>query len=826
MRQTLLLTAVAALALSASAAVPFEKGKTAPLPRQRVAQTAPSRAAEAQVLVSEDFSKFTAGSETEPAADEVYENGYHIPDSYTAQPGWTGRGVHPAGGCVAVKGYEYYDEYYEETIKRKGYITTPKFNLGGTATFTFRARAFDASGASLWVVVCDDNYGPGYDEIDITLTNEWKEYTLVATQAGLDILSYIQTTVESGVALIDDIRLEFKNDRIAAPYALPAVNNSPTEFVASWEPVAGAKTYRLNVLCNEKSANPVSGEVFQNFDGLNVNADGKTINTANPGYPAGWTFDLGTNGTQDVTKEAANLSSAPLAVKFDAVGDMIESETLPYPLDGLSFWIKASQQEDDDYEMSLLRVELFHTTTNAWESVAQIPYFYLYNADGGLYEIHKDALGEDVTKVRLSLIQHGLVDFYVDDLRLHYTERGTTTNLIKDLDVQATEYTVSNINPVNEYSYYVQAVNDDIISAMSYVIWVDGIRGLSPETEEPTNVTPTTFTASWKPLGHATDYTVDLLRVMTPATDAKDVVVLEESFDNINEGTVEAPGTDWISPFDFGAKGWAATSWTATQPAWAKGMAGTTGTNPWLGVAGLVCTPTLDLSCYDGSGIKVEATVVTTTDSFDYNGQAEGEGMFAMILPSVSSTTPIASGYMDTPVLGSNSGTMVISNVPDGADLSSVVIAFMNKSGLAFFVDHAKIMMNVPAGKTLMAPLCSVNKQTTSHTFEGLEPTADHAFAVTASTTRNYENYVSNPSEARVVRTSAGVENVAADGAAAKVTAAPGLILINADATTPYAVYTASGLTVASGTGTAAVPAAPGLYIVATPGATHKLLVK
>lgn len=826
MRKSLLLASMAAMALSAAAAVPFEKGKTAPRHRARTTMTAPSRAIESKVLIDEDFSRFTEGSESAPAPDVIDMDGYHIPEKYTAQPGWIGGGLHSAGGAVALYKYQYASDYYpDEIITRNGYISTPPFMLNGTATLTFRAKALDAAGASLWVALCDDYYGPGDDELDLTLGTEWKTYTLVATEGSLEEPSYFQFSSEDGVTLIDDVRLEFRNDRIAAPYSLPATNKSATEFVARWEAVPGATAYRLNVLCSAKSDNPVTGELLQDFDGLNINPDGKTINAADPGYPAGWTFDLSTNGSQDVTTEPANLSSGRAAVKFDAVGDIIESETLPHPLDGLSFWVKASQQSDSEYGMSLLRVELYHSLTDTWEAVSHIPYNWTDPA-GGVYSFPKDALGDDVTKVKLLLIQRGVVDFYVDDLRLHYTERGKLSNLIKDLDVTGTEHTVSGINPANEYTYYVQAVNGEVVSKISNSVWVDGIVGLSVETEDPTDVTPTSFTASWKPLGHATDYKVETFRVLAPATDMAGVVVLEESFDNINEGTVDNPGTDWVSPFDFGAKGWADTAWGATQPAWARGMAGTTGTNIWMGTAGLVFTPTLDLSCYDGNGITVEATVVTTTDSFDYNGQQEGEGMFAMILSSPSSTNVIASGYMDTPVLGSNSGKMVINNVPAGTDLSSVIIAFMNKSGLSFFVDHAKITMNVPAGKTLMTPMSVVNTQETSCAFKDLDPAADHAFSVTASTTRNYENYVSDPSEIRIVRTSAGVDNVATETTGAEITAAPGLILINADASVSHAVYTASGLHVASGSGTAAIPAAPGLYIVAAQGVTRKLVVR
>ncbi len=772
------------MALSASAAIPFEKGKTAPAPRAKVAHAAPSRAVESQLLLDEKFDKFTDGTESAPAADEIFENGYHIPDSYTAQPGWTGRGVHAAGGCVALYGYSYYDDYYEETINRNGYLTTPKFMLSGTATFTFRAKALDASGASLWVAVCDDDYGPGSDSEDYALTDQWQEFTLVATEASLDMPSYIQCTAERGVVLLDDVRLEFRNDRLATPYALPAINKSATEFEACWEEVPGAAAYRLNVLCYEKSANPVSGEVFQNFDGINVNADGTTINAANPGYPAGWTFDLAA-GTQQVATDAGNYNSPSVAIKFDAEGDMIETETIPYPVDGLEFWVKASQTQDSEYDMSLLRVELFHSTTGNWEPIAHIPYYYLPDPSGCVYKFPKESLGSDVTKVRLVMIQRGLVDFFIDDLRIHYTEGGTTSFLIKDRDLATTKYTVSDINPVNEYSYYVQAVNGDIISSPSYVVWVDGIVGLKVETEEVTDATPTSFTASWKQLGHATDYKVETFKVFTPAADTKDVVVLEESFDKITEGTVDNPGYDWVSPFDFGAKGWTATAWGATQPRWAAGMAGTGGTS-YIGQAGLVYTPALDLSCHTQGGIKVEATVVTTVGSFDYTGQEEPEGMFALILRSPSDTQPIASGFMDTPVVGSNSGVMHINNIPADADLSNVIIAFMNKSGTQFFVDHAKITMDVAAGKTLMTPLAVANTQETSLKLEGLDPAADHAFAVTASASRDYVPYVSDPSDIRVVKTSAGVDNVAvdADNAPAEYFNLNG-IRVNTDALTP-----------------------------------------
>ena len=53
------------------------------------------------VLVSEDFAKFTAGSEDDPDGTELSDwNDGTIDAKYTQQPGWRGGFVYQAGGCA------------------------------------------------------------------------------------------------------------------------------------------------------------------------------------------------------------------------------------------------------------------------------------------------------------------------------------------------------------------------------------------------------------------------------------------------------------------------------------------------------------------------------------------------------------------------------------------------------------------------------------------------------------------------------------------------------------------------------------------------------
>lgn len=830
MKRLLLIAATVAVTLGAGAAVPFEKGRPGCTPPRHAAhrQTSVLKASEKQTILEEDFSRFTEGSETAPAENEVCSTSYMIPAEFTAQPGWRGRGVHSAGGAVAVMEYEYKNPYYpdDDPEMMEGYISTPGMMLNGTATITFRARSLGTEGAALWLSACNDYDGPGEDD-DFTLTPEWQTFTLETKETSLEDYTYFQFKIEEGVGIIDDIRVDFSMDRISTPYALNAVNLTPDSFIASWEEVPGAEAYLLNMKRIEAVDNPVSAEVVQNFDGIRTGADGN-IDTAIPGYPEGWIIDVSSNGTHDTGTDEGFYSSGPLSLKFDAVGDMFETETYPYPIDALSFWVRTSPEADDDYGyLSLFRVELYHRNTDTWETMAQIPQFYLPDPDGCVYSVNEQALGKDVTKVRFSFLQRGKVDFYFDDIRVHYTQRGEESFAYRNHRVEDTKFVVSGINPADEYSYFVQAVLGDIVSAPSYEIWVDGIAGLSVETEDASDITPTSFTASWKQLGHATNYKVDGFRIFEPKTDAKDVLVIEEDFDGIDEGTLSNPGMDWTSPFDFSSRGWTTTGWGATNPSWISGMAGTTGTS-WTGAAGLVFTPVLDLSCHDGaSPVHVEGTFLTTTDSFtNYNGEDESEGIFALIMKSPSETTPLASGYLDTPVKGTASGSLDIANIVPGTDLSSVIIAFMNKSGQSFYVDDVRITMNVPAGKTLMTPFTVINTSDTSCRFDNLEPTADHAFSVTASTSHNFEIFVSKPSEVRRVNTStSGVENVAAD-AAAEVTTAPGMICIAAPEGMAYTVHTIAGHAVAAGSGEADIPAAPGIYVVALQGTAVKVIVR
>ncbi len=817
MKTNLILTlSFALLTIGASATVPFQKGITPPKGHNAISNSSTSTFLKAipapQTMINEDFSKFSGGTIDSPGEEIAYEGGYYIPEDLTAEPGWTGGGVYPAGGSVALM--------TRSNDDRLGFISTPPLPLGGTATLTFSARCLPGySGGSLWIALCDDYYGPGEDQADLLLTDEWKTYTIVATHAELDENSYFQIQAENNYVQIDDVKIDLVRDRLPSPYPNKAINVSPTEFIASWDD-CGAPLYRLNVICQRPDENPIHGMISESFDGINLNADNKTIDITSPNYPTGWEIDLSTHGQQDMSTAENTFFSAPQSLLFDAEEDVITSPETPEPIDEFKFWVKPSQMDDDDYGMSLLRVEIYHSLTEKWENIAHLPAMWM-EKDGDFYSFSKDALDEDATRVRISMIQKGKVVFYIDDVEISYSSRGITEYVVKDLDLEQTEFTVTGIDPEYDYSYYVQATDGEILSEPSYVVWVDGITGLKPEVLEPTNITPISFTANWKKLGHATKYKVETDCIIRANKDEPGTVILEEDFNMI-----DGEGNYWMSPFNFAENGMANTGWCATQPAWKPGMVGTTGTS-WYGTAGLVVSPALNLSGNAGQGFDVEATVVTTTDGItDYEGNTIEEGVFVMVLNSIDDSQAVTAALIETPTVGSHSASVTVPN-PEGADLSNVVVAFMNKTGTPFYVDDVKIIQNLRKGEEISVPFSVHFTDATSITIDGIREGSDHSYKVTASTNRNYVDYVSNPSDSMTVSTgTVGVGIINAHPKGTAISISKRQLAVNAQGDEEIKVFSASGITKAISKGNMHIELEPGIYVVKIGSTSSKVIIR
>lgn len=539
-----------------------------------------------EVVLDEDFTLLSAG--TEEAPDETpltTEGNYFLDNKWTVTPGWWGLELHQAGGTCFIK--RYYSDYYGETLD--GYISTPEMELYGTSTLTFRARRTGGDGTQLFVTLCDNTEGIK-DKTDIEITDEWATYTFTSDKATFNNKNVFQINGRGLDFLIDDIKIERVNNRIAEPTGIGYSNNSASSFNLSWEPVNDATSYLLNLyyLDYTEGVERVSGSLCENFDAINVNDDGMTINTTNPNYPEGWTFSFMPESTRQIYTTEGDYNSGPNALALTQTGDFIETPVLPAPMKKISLWIKPTDMSDpESYNYSMLAFHVYNSILDKWEWIANIPPYWLEES-GGVFTFEGDEIGDGCTALRLVMYKSDEVDcnFIIDDLQIDYETQKTPQSVLKDYELKATSYRYNGDHPECDYYFTVRAKNDYAVSEETYPTLIDGLKGVKPVVLPASDITENSFTANWEPMHRADNYTVSLNKVIRAEEDTPRVEIIHEDFNNITEGTVESPVVDETNiMLDLKEQGLTENQWMLTQPQFAAGMAGSYGTRPWAGNA-------------------------------------------------------------------------------------------------------------------------------------------------------------------------------------------------------------------------------------------------
>lgn len=184
-----------------------------------------------KTVLSEDFSKFTAGTEFEPDNNRLDDADGFIDDKYFNTPGWVGLEVYQAGG-VAYLGFS-------DAEGATGLLSTPLIDTKGAVTIKLRARStgeegdyimyniFDAATSEL----CDANYK--------YIGTEWTDVEFVTTYGMAD--SYVYLFTEGYGVFIDDVVIE--KMELDVPEVKDETNVTAAGFTANWDAVEGADAY-------------------------------------------------------------------------------------------------------------------------------------------------------------------------------------------------------------------------------------------------------------------------------------------------------------------------------------------------------------------------------------------------------------------------------------------------------------------------------------------------------------------------------------------------------------------------------------------------------
>jgi hypothetical protein len=325
--------------------------------------------------------------------------------------------------------------------------------------------------------------------------------------------------------------------------------------------------------------------------------------------------------------------------------------------------------------------------------------------------------------------------------------------LITDTLLTDTFCVVSGIDPSMEHFYNVKVKEGDMISEPSEDIWVDGIRGVTPVALPATDVTENSFTANWEINYNAGSYKLNILQTTTTQKDNQEVVILEEDFSGITDGTFDNPGFSWDLVHSLSENGQSEHDWLLTYPRWVVGMAGSQGPNYYSGKAGLVVGPEMK---FGNNAVKV---------SFKAYNKVAGDRLWVMIIKDHEA----AQAEIGVPVAFSVTGSGYITDsvVLSGVDFGNTPlhVAFMSEQG-EFYVDDITISLIVPQAGTLVEiPYKTIEVSDTSYTFTNLpEGITDYAYNVMVKRTKDFLSYTSNYSNTIEVKLiSTDVEHIVTD---------------------------------------------------------------
>lgn len=681
------------------------------------------------VVLEEDFSLCTAGTPEKPDTLNIAPGTnyvYEVDPAYTQQPHWSGYYVFQAGGCVAISEYDYYGYMYG------GHISTPEAELYGEATISFRARRAGTTpnAGKLDLSLCDNTSGR-LESVEFDLTTEWQDFTWTSDKGTFNNKNIFQFCTVDGTILIDDIKvLRVRNCTPGVVANLPK-NNSATEFVANWQrsQVAEIDGYLFSVWRKEMPKEEVSGSLSYDFESINMKSDGQMIDADNPGYPEGWTIDVSSQGSKDMCTTTGDYKSGKQSIHFDAEGDYVLTPETPAPIHKISFWVKPSSMAEEEYNYSMVGVQV-KNMDGEWEAIANLPNYWM-EKKGGYLSFEGDELGHYINQIKLVCVGSYGITFAIDDITLEYKTQPMPKALITDTLLTDTFCVVSGIDPSMEHYYNVKVKEGDMISDPSEDIWVDGIKGVTPVALPATDITENSFTANWEKNYNAGSYKLSILQTTTTKVDNEEVVILEEDFSGITDGTFDNPGFSWDLVHNLSENGQSEHDWLLTYPRWVVGMAGSQGPNYYSGKAGLVVGPEMK---FGNNAVKV---------SFKAYNKVAGDRLWVMIIKDHEATQ----AEIGTPVAFSTTGSGYITDsvVLSGMDFGNAPlhIAFMSEQG-EFYVDDIRISFIVPtAGTIVEIPYKTIETPETSYTLTDL-PMGDYAYQVLVKRTKDFLTYTSN----------------------------------------------------------------------------------
>ena len=600
-------------------------------------------------LLSEDFSKFTQGSEASPTSADLASSGT-IASKYTKTAGWTGESVYQAGG-VADIGMDAFGWF-------PGKIATPAFDASkGSATFTVTFRARSSQKSDKLIV---NRKSGGNQNID--LTNEWKSFTVnYTTGTNAEQITFAPSNSE---CLIDDIAIITTRTEEAdvAPVGAVLYENF-NKFIAGTEnaPKKGDLKGLVNIPDTLTIVPGWKGEgIYQAGGSAYVGAYG---NDNAQGYIKTPVVNLANNAGTFTLQFRSKFYGGGITAQSSVIGAL-------YDVTGAQPVLVETQYADITTDWGEYTLTFNRGTAKCYMQL------YFYAGEGWLDDV---ALVQPVSELTApvaldytKLTDTGFTANWqavdgADSYLLSVYERGngTRTYVFEDKAVSGLTYDVTGIDTSKPYYYNVKAVKGDKKSVQSNQIEVLGLA--EPELLQASNVTASSFDANWRPVNRATTYELTTYVKHTAAQD-ESYDIINEDFDGFKSGTIANPAACSVLEWNINDK-ISRADWVVRNRIDAAGTVGLDNSfqneygTSWLH------SPVLDLSNADGKvnvsvkvyGKDVKQYTVSLCDSegnviSSYDGSATADWSTA----SFTLTGGTKASYISFDIPASQAGQLFI----------------------------------------------------------------------------------------------------------------------------------------------------------------------
>ena len=636
----------------------------------------PAQEASTITLIDEDFSLLTAGTNDEPDTTPLTKDGewgedatdesYLMDASLTKDGPWFGLSLRQAGGAIALMGQS----------DQASWLFTPLKDYSGKMKITLRARSLKGTTR----LIIHFNKGGYVNSMPIdglpqykmaTLKEgEWTDIEAEVDNNSADLDGNIGFQAISTV-LIDDVKVTVEGENLVYPPILPLTNLSESGFTAHWQEVRNADDYLFSLFRKQWTSD--DNVIYTtDFNDGQLPTEGFTfeLSSANP---------FGNDGPDG--SQAIHLYN----------GDKITSVPNNARLKNLTFYLRTAGATAEQLQEKQSAIQILVDT----KSVTGGQLGFLNAAaliEGDFLDMEELTGGFSDSYFRIQLIALDMPEgayFVIDDLELETGRSFTYDPVQKDVVVEGTEYTVSDLNPAEYYFYTVKSHNSKqtVESPLQSVIYLP-----TPVVLDATDITTDSYTAHWEPVAKATHYEVRNYFLAEVKKDYPDYPVISEDFSLVTDELTEA--TDPFSPESLGNQdeyfddlGLSEYDWFGRGNTVCQGMVGCDALNS--DNINYIASPEVDLSHNGGRyvvKVKAYGRVGDFLCIYDYNdmvyGNPAARGAFEPIDPAHAEDTDP----------GIFEGTLELT----GGTISTRLV--FTTYGLDFMLDEVSICQDLVAG--------------------------------------------------------------------------------------------------------------------------------